>query len=109
MVLYTCERCGYSTKIKTHYKKHLYRKRPCPTKFGTKKIELLRIEFEKKQKKPGELYYCEGCSASFTTRQAKYKHRKEQYCQIIQEKPQEGFTKEQMMKLLQKKQEEWDS
>lgn len=109
MVLYTCERCGYSTKIKTHYKKHLYRKRPCPTKIGTKTVELLRIEFDKAQKKPGGLYYCEGCSASFTTRQAKYKHQKEQFCQSIQEQPPQELSKDQMMKLLQKKQEEWES
>ena len=104
MVLYICERCGYSTKIKTHYKKHLYRKRPCPTKIGTKPVELLRIEFENAQLKPKEIYFCKGCSASFTTRQAKYKHRKEQCCQFIQaeSEPME-CTKEQIMKLLQKK------
>ena len=29
MVLYTCEKCGYSTKLKGDFKKHLNRKNPC--------------------------------------------------------------------------------
>lgn len=32
MVLYTCDRCGYSTTIKSHLKKHLNRKKTCPSK-----------------------------------------------------------------------------
>tara|TARA_Y100000389_G_scaffold121364_1_gene118787 strand:- start:445 stop:1821 length:1377 start_codon:yes stop_codon:yes gene_type:complete len=30
MVLYTCQRCGYQNKIKTHFIKHLNRKKQCP-------------------------------------------------------------------------------
>ena len=29
MVLYTCRRCGYSNKIKTHMKKHFMRQTVC--------------------------------------------------------------------------------
>ena len=29
MVLYTCRRCGYSNKIKTHMKKHFMRQTLC--------------------------------------------------------------------------------
>ena len=29
MVLYTCKNCGYETKLKGDYKKHLNRKKPC--------------------------------------------------------------------------------
>ena len=29
MVLYTCQKCGYITKLKGDYKKHLNRKNPC--------------------------------------------------------------------------------
>lgn len=29
MVLYTCQKCGYETKLKGDYKKHLNRKNPC--------------------------------------------------------------------------------
>ena len=29
MVLYTCQRCGYENKIKSHFIKHLNRKKPC--------------------------------------------------------------------------------
>ena len=32
MVLYTCQRCNYSTKNKAHYRKHLNRKNPCKIK-----------------------------------------------------------------------------
>lgn len=34
MVLYTCQRCGYQNKIKTHFIKHLNRKKQCPLLLG---------------------------------------------------------------------------
>ena len=32
MVFYECQRCGYSTKNRTYYRKHLHRKYPCKPK-----------------------------------------------------------------------------
>ena len=45
MVLYKCDRCGYST-IKTHsFKYHLNRKYPCKIKYENKSLESIKIKY----------------------------------------------------------------
>ena len=45
MVLYKCDRCGYST-IKTHsFKYHLNRKYPCKIKYQNKSLESIKIKY----------------------------------------------------------------
>ena len=47
MVLYECKRCGWSTKIKTHYKNHLHRKKICKPSVSNINIQTLKDEFYK--------------------------------------------------------------
>ena len=47
MVLYECKRCGWSTKIKTHYKNHLHRKKICKPSVSDISIQTLKDEFYK--------------------------------------------------------------
>ena len=47
MVLYKCKRCGWATKIKTHYKNHLNRKKICKPINSDISIETLKEEFYK--------------------------------------------------------------
>ena len=63
MSLYTCECCGYSTHIKTHYMKHLL----------TKKHET-NSKTQKESKK--ESYQCRYCFKNFKFKQSMYKHIK---------------------------------
>lgn len=45
MVLYKCDRCGYTT-VKTHsFKYHLNRKYPCKIKYENKTLESLKIKY----------------------------------------------------------------
>ena len=44
MVLYNCKRCGWKTKIKTHYKNHLNRKKMCKPILNYISIETLKNE-----------------------------------------------------------------
>ena len=45
MVIYNCKRCGWKTKIKTHYKNHLNRKKTCKPIVNNIRIETLKNEF----------------------------------------------------------------
>ena len=47
MVLYNCKRCGWSTKIKTHYKNHLNRKKKCKPIISDISIVTLKKDFMK--------------------------------------------------------------
>ena len=38
MVLYICDRCGFSTSRKSYYENHLNRKKPCQKILGTKGV-----------------------------------------------------------------------
>ena len=42
MVTYTCKRCGYSTKIKTHFRNHIFRKFTCKSEVGA--VDILSIQ-----------------------------------------------------------------
>ena len=45
MVLYTCKRCGkYETHIRSHFLRHLNRKKPCKPHLNNIKIETLKAE-----------------------------------------------------------------
>lgn len=78
MSCFTCERCGYSTKIKCNLVTHLKRKTPCGPKHVNNDCELLLSNIY--QQKIGEhdqfKILCEFCSKPFTTRQGKYQHKK---------------------------------
>ena len=45
MVFYECQRCGYSTKNRTYYRKHLHRKYPCKPKKSDISIATLQELF----------------------------------------------------------------
>ena len=46
MVVYSCKRCGYQTKIRKHYSNHLERKTPCKVLFENIDIHILKRELE---------------------------------------------------------------
>ena len=48
MVMYCCIRCGFNTHIKTHYIRHLNRKRTCKSIYENIDIETLKNELEGK-------------------------------------------------------------
>ena len=77
MVLYSCEYCKYSSKIKTHYNRHL------KTKKHLSNREKTLIPMVKSQKEPEksqqnldstDKYYCEFCFETFTTFANKRRH-----------------------------------
>ena len=45
MVKYLCERCGYSTEYKGHFKKHLLRKNTCKANLEDIPINILREKY----------------------------------------------------------------
>lgn len=47
MVSYICKRCGYNTKIRTHFRSHLFRKFICQPKLENLDILVMRNEFIK--------------------------------------------------------------
>jgi len=100
-MVYTCKRCGFSSHIKTHFKRHLEnRKKPCKPIFSNISIETMKKEinenvfhivpFESKlnPKKSSELnlnkseinskskYICDYCNKSYSTNSNMSKHMK---------------------------------
>ena len=70
---YVCERCSYSTSLKTDYKKHLQRKYTCAAKFSTKPtIDILYEIIE--NEKTG--YTCDNCQKNFRSASSKSNHKK---------------------------------
>ena len=45
MVLYYCDRCGYSTNHKNRFRQHIYRKNTCINKMNNIDIELVRQKY----------------------------------------------------------------
>lgn len=68
-----CHRCHHKTSTKGNLVSHLKRKKPCSTTYEQTSIEDCLKQLERKT--PNKTYTCEQCDASFTTRQAKHKHR----------------------------------
>ena len=70
MVLYKCDRCGYTNKIKSHFIKHLYRKYTCPPKNKNISIQILRNKYSsnniKSPSKPLANNTCRFCGKKFT-------------------------------------------
>jgi len=97
MVQYSCKRCGLETNIRTHFKRHIYRKFACKPAKAEIPIKLIQEEFEnikkdkkgqKKdnfglfmdQKKSKKIYakyfYCDFCNKPYKTEQTKKRHMK---------------------------------
>lgn len=55
MSSFTCRRCGYHTKVKCNYKRHLHRKKLCPPTLSDVSIEELRRSFGKPSSNTNEL------------------------------------------------------
>ena len=125
MVKYSCERCGYSTEYKGHFRKHLLRKNTCKAKLQDIDIDLLREKYgymESKCKVNGILengkckvnvfkcksstfdkkYECIYCDKIFSSKQGKYQHEKK-YCK---EKKKQNENQSKLLDMLQKKDEE---
>ena len=99
MVNYLCSRCGYNTNNRTYFKKHLNRKYICnpvlndmnitkiKEKYNINESENMKYKYQNKnmtkttqiQYKVTKKYNCELCNTQFTTRQAKFRHKK-LYC-----------------------------
>ena len=113
MVNYTCSRCGLDTKIRTHFRRHLYRKHTCKPLKSETSIEEIRGAFEKPLKdifgqkkdifghfvdKKCPLEYtqnnlvCKYCNKAYKSEQTKNRHMKS-FCR-------EKRRQEKMAKLL---------
>ena len=106
MVSYKCERCKFTTNIKSHFNRHLN------TKKHKKNIEIQgneekksiketpkrpqrdpKLHFERPQKDPketpnrpqNEIWECEHCKIQFKNRTHLYRHYK-RYCKVLKEK-----------------------
>ena len=100
MVQYSCKRCGLETKIRTHFKRHIYRKHPCKPDKNDIDIKIIRQDFEnlKKDKKGQKkdifghlvdkkcpqkytqnMFTCIFCNKAYKTEQTKNRHTKS-YC-----------------------------
>jgi hypothetical protein len=80
MVVYACGICGFSSKIKTHYNRHLKTKKH-HTKYETSLIDMVKSqkEPEKSQKEPEKsqkepAYSCDLCEYTFKTYANKRRH-----------------------------------
>lgn len=72
MVVYTCARCGYSTKYSTSYRAHLSRMYTCDDiKRSGKSMEDLLKQFDRRK---DENSYCPDCGCNFTSRSQKSYH-----------------------------------
>ena len=71
---YKCQRCGYTTAQKTHFKNHLSRKNPCECINSNIEISILKDEFFEKKNEHG--FKCDYCDKLFTSSQGKYQHKK---------------------------------
>jgi hypothetical protein len=90
MPLYSCERCGWKTSIKTHLKNHLQRKTMCNSilsKKNTKYLlkqnfcnlveeELSEIPEFLEESEKNCYYKCEYCKCEFKTYYSKWRHLK---------------------------------
>jgi len=87
MVLYKCPRCGYETKIKTRFNRHLNRQFPCEPKLSNitiKEIKNKRKENKKKIIKSNESndlkkHACTYCSKKYSRMDSLQRHIK-YYC-----------------------------
>ena len=118
MVQYSCRRCGLDTKIRTHFKRHIYRKHACKPIIEDIDIKIIQEEFEnlknekKGQKKdifghlvdkkcPLKIYAkcftCDFCNNAYKTEQTKKRHMKK-YCRakksVIQMEKMKKLAKE---------------
>lgn len=76
MELWKCPRCHYETKYKHSIKKHLTRQYECPaTHCDTPYVDILDSMFPSETQKTCP-YVCDHCSKGFTTRQARWTHKK---------------------------------
>ena len=46
MVQYVCDRCGYTTKRKSNFRNHLYRKKTCPPLIEDVDIEMIQVKYD---------------------------------------------------------------
>jgi hypothetical protein len=80
-----CPRCGYVTNVVTNMKRHLLRKQACEATFcDVSQEESLNLLLAAQNDEglhalcAKRHFECEDCSATFTTRQALHRHRKNQ-------------------------------
>ena len=70
MVQYVCDRCGYTTKRKSNFRNHLYRKKTCPPLIEDIDIEMIQVKYdfdiEKKENYTSELPSCPTSKLSIT-------------------------------------------
>jgi hypothetical protein len=72
MVKYVCQRCGYSTELKSHLVQHLSRKSECsPTLSNTPAKDLLQELNKPKSKR----YHCSFCEKTYAHRSTKSTHQ----------------------------------
>ena len=130
MVKYNCERCGFTTRYKGNFKKHLFRKNICEAIIKDISIDILRekygfkmstfchtnvnpilenchtfvnpmsYQFGKKSLK--NEYFCDFCDKKFKSRQGKSKHQNK-YCKKRKKKIDKELH---LLNMLQKKDEE---
>ena len=74
MVLYTCERCGYSTTIKSHLKKHFNRKKTCPSKNSSISINILKKQFGLQETNNSKENLCPFCNRCFSRKDNLKRH-----------------------------------
>lgn len=72
---FQCKRCGYETKNKYDYGKHLDRKTLCYPNLSNMSIDELKQEYIDIKRKD---FHCEHCTKGFTTSKSRWRH--EQLC-----------------------------
>lgn len=70
-VIYECERCDYKTPNRSHFKRHLYKKVPCPPLKSQISMEDMRKKLERTKN-----ISCDKCDKVYSTRQGLYLHKK---------------------------------
>lgn len=116
MVLYKCDRCGYTNKIKSHFIKHLYRKYTCSPKKKNIPIEVLRNKYSSKDntKSPSKLTTnkikntCSFCGRHFTRKDNLKVHLKNHCKHKYSSLELYGNTDSNILEVIKSQKKEWE-
>lgn len=94
--MYICDRCHYACTRNDLMRKHLSRKRPCPTTYANVPIFLLLQDIQKLKTLSVDPFVCEDCKSVFSHRSSLSRHRK--ICK-------DRVTKANLLKIIEKLQD----
>lgn len=81
-MVYECERCHYSTNVRTHFLNHLKKKNVCPNEFSNTSPEDILKKCCEIWETPRQ-YQCPQCEKSFSHTSGLYRHKKQLHLNTI--------------------------